>query len=287
MIWAAIAGAALAALGGGFWFYRMVMSPELQYHSVWYKLKAKIMFWAGDVRKVGSFPYVTWAAKRHGLSYKEMRDGASMCRAGDIGLHRDDGYLSNLAIPGGFKHAWVCVENGDIVEAVSEGVIRRDALAPLVTDYAVILRPIGVSKGDVNRCVRRAMSIIGSDYDANFNFDFEEAEEALGGEEGRFARNLGSGRFHPAFSCTEVAGYSWFHKRDELRVFRSTYAGREAIIADDYLRMNFGIVWLSRSATAEWAESCGMPEEAVRKISDFWDGKRDFNKHGNPVPRRL
>ena len=108
----------------------------------------------------------------------------------------------------------------------------------------------------------------------------------MAAQERSFARNLDAGKFHPAFSCTEVAGYSWFHCRDKLRIFRSKHAGRDAIIADDYLRMNFGIVWTSASVTAEWAEKNGMPEEAVRKIRDFHQGKRDFNSHGNPVPRR-
>lgn len=270
------------------WTYSIVMSPELQYHSFWYKTKAKLIFWAGDIRRINAFPWVTWATKDHGLSYREMREASDVCRAGDVGLHRDSGFLSNLAIPGGFKHAWVCVENQNIVEAISEGVVLRGNLAPLLTDYAVILRPMRWTKRDADEAVRRAMSVVGSDYDANFKFDFEEADASLNPEEQErtFTRNLGSGKFHPAFSCTEVAGYAWYHCRKKLRIFRSKHAGRDAIIADDYLRMNFGIVWLSESVTPEWAESVGMLEEAVQKIRDYWSGKRSFNRHGNPLPQR-
>lgn len=285
VFWIVVGVAAVVAL---FMFAKTIMSPELKYHSLAYKIKAKITFWVGDIRRLDSFPYLTWAGHEHKLSYREMREASDICRAGDIGLHRDAGYASNLAIPGGFKHGWICVENGDIVEAVSEGVLKRGNLAPLISDYVVILRPMGINKQEINEAVRRAEGIVGCEYDANFNFDFGgQARVMPDTQEKSFVQNLDSGNFHMAFSCTEVVGYSWYHCKDKLRIFRSKYAGRDAIIADDYLRMNFGIVWMSASVTPEWAKECGMPEEAVQKIKDFRDGKRDFNAHGNPVPRRL
>lgn len=262
--------------------YRVLLSPALRYHSVWYKAKAGLFFWLGDIRRLNKFPWVTWATHHHGLSYRDMAEGWEVGRPGDVGLHKDNGFLSNLGIPGAFKHAWVVVNNKNIVEAISDGVIKRGALAPLVTDYAVLLRPLGVTKAEVNRAVRRAERIVGSDYDANFNFDFERTDAEMG----EFTRNLDSGKFHAAFSCTETAGFSWYHCRDKLRLFRSRHAGREAIIADDFLKMNFGIVWLSPSVTVEWAEKNGMHEEGRRKIAAYWAGDRDFNRHGNPVPRR-
>lgn len=266
--------------------YKILMSPHLKYHSVWYKIKSSLIFWLGDIRRIHGFPWVTWSKTEHQLSHKQIRQGANVCRPGDVCLHRDSGYLSNFGIPGAFKHAWIIIDNEDCVEAVSEGVIRRDCMAPLITDYAVILRPIGTNKAEVDRAVQRAKAIVGCDYDANFHFNLEQADANIVVQERSFVRNLDAGGFHAAFACTEVAGFSWFHCRDKLRIFRSKYAGREAIIADDFLRMNFGIVWLSPSVTVEWAEKAGMSEEGRKKIQDFLGGNRDFNEHGNPIPRR-
>jgi hypothetical protein len=285
MLWLIVSIVVLLALG--VCFYKMMMSPQLRYHSIWYKMKAAIVFWLGDIRRLNKFPWATWASKYHRLTYKQMREAALICRPGDVGLHRDEGFLSNVAIPGAFKHAWIVVENEDCVEAVSEGVIKRDCMAPLITDYAIILRPIGTNKAEVNRAVRRANGIVGSSYDVNFNFNFEETDSNLKEKERSFTRNLDAGKFHAAFSCTETVGYSWYHCSDKLRLFRSHHAGREAIIADDFLKMNFGIVWVSPSVTMEWLKESGMHEEGRKKIEDFRDGKKDFNEHGNPIPRRI
>lgn len=267
---------------------KALMSPELKYHTFWYRVKAKLFFWLGDIRRLDCFPYVTWASHDHKVDLKDSRYAAQTLRPGDIGLHRDSGYLSNLGIPGAFKHAWVCVEGNDIVEAISDGVVKRDNLYPLVTDYAIILRPIGVSKTDINKTVERANALVGCEYDANFKFDLEQAEGILDKdlEQQKFLTNLKAGNFHGAFSCTETAAFAWYHKKKELGIFRTMHAGREAIIADDFLKMNFGIVWMSPSVTDEWAKAVGMHEEGRQKIRDFRTGKRDFNEFGNPIPKR-
>lgn len=248
-------------------FYVILTSPELQYHSFWYRLKAKIVFWLGDIRRLHSFPWVTWDVHSHKVNLTDARRGASLCEPGDIGLHRDEGYLSNLGIPGAFKHAWICVGNGEIVEAISEGVVQRDELYPLVTDYAVILRPRGLTAEQVGEAVERAKGIVGSQYDANFRFDFEESGRDVGAD--RFCRNLKCGSFHGAFSCTEVVGYAYFPFRAHVRLFRSMHAGREAIIADDYLKMNFDVVWVSESVSEDWMKEHGLHEHGRFKVTEF------------------
>lgn len=251
----------------GVFIKRVILNPALQYHSCWYKVKSAIIFKLGDVRYIGWPGMVTWACKPHGLSAKDIRNADAACQPGDIGLHRDSGYLSNLGIPGAFKHAWVVISE-DCVEAVSEGVIKRDRIAPLISDYVVILRPHNMTDFDKAEAVRRARSIVGSDYDANFDFNFEETEEK------QFAANLKGGAFHAAFSCTEVAGYSWYHKKKELRIFRTRQAGREAIVADDYLTMNFDVVYASPSVTPEWAKAMGLGEAAREKLAEYWKSRK-------------
>jgi hypothetical protein len=197
----------------------------------------------------------------------EVLRASGACRPGDIGIHRDAGYLSNLSIPGAFKHAWICVDGDDIVEAVSEGVIRRHNTYPLMTDYGMILRPIGVSGEDCYEAATRANNLVGCEYDANFKFDFA-------GDDEKYAANISSGKFHGAFSCTETVAFSWYHQRGKLGIFRSMHAGREAIIADDYLRMNFEIVWASPSVTVEWAEKAGLHEQGRVKIREYWERQK-------------
>ena len=248
---------------------------------LFYKLKAKLFFWLGDIRRLDCFPWVTWATHDHKIDLKDARHASQISQPGDIGLHRDSGYLSNCGIPGAFKHAWITVDNNDCVEAVSDGVLRRDELYPLLSDYAILLRPLSVNKTEIDETIRRANAIVGCEYDANFNFNLDQADADLPA----YTTNLKAGDFHHAFSCTETAAFCWYHCKKKLGIFRTIYAGREAIAADDFLKMNFGIVWMSPSITLERATQMGL-HEGLQKIKDYLEGNRDFNDHGNQIPRR-
>jgi len=243
--------------------YRIIMSPNLRYHSFLYKVKAAIIFRCGKIRRLHAAPWVTWDGKEEReIDLKDVREAQRFVKAGDIGLHNDWGFACNLAIPGNFKHAWIFTGGDQIIEAVQEGVLKRDAMYPLISDYVVILRPMGVTHEEVREAVSRAESIVGSDYDANFDFDLDD-------EEKKFSTNLRCSKFHGAFSCTETVAFSWLRCRDKLGIFRTKHAGREAIIADDYLRMHFEVVWASPSVTPKWLEENGMHEEGRLKIGKF------------------
>ena len=254
-----------------FGVYRAMMSPALKYHSFMYRLKAKFFFWCGRVKRLHSFPFVTWARILPKVDYRDAKECAVLARPGDIGLHREEGCLCNFGIPGAFKHAWIWTENGLIVEACQEGVMERDEFHPVVYDYSILLRPKGMSEDDVKTAIKRARSIVGCEYDANFNFDLLEEDKAVGQQ---YTRNISAGEYHPAFSCTETVAFSWLHKRKELGVFRTVYAGREAIIADDYLRMNCEIIWASPSVTMEWAVKEGLHEEGRFKLQEYLDKRK-------------
>lgn len=261
--------------------YKFITCPGLRYHSLPYRVKACIVFWLGDIRRLDAFPWVTWASHDHKIDLSDARKAMAASRPGDIGIHRDSGYLSNLGIPGAFKHAWVCVEHGMCVEAMSEGVLKRDQLYPLVSDYAIILRPLRVGARATKQAINRANSLVGCEYDANFSFDFEKDDA----EYKKHSINLSSGGFHGAFSCTEVAAWSWHHCKNKLGIFRSIHAGREAVIADDFLRMNFGIIWMAPSVTVEWATQQGLHEAGRQKIADFQAGNKDFDANGEQIKR--
>ena len=76
------------------------------------ELWRKLVFFAGDIRKIESFPWLTWAVKKHKVCFDEILEALPLVQFGDVGLHRDMGYLSNVAIPGFMKHAWMHINSG-------------------------------------------------------------------------------------------------------------------------------------------------------------------------------
>ncbi|MDP1711947.1 MAG: hypothetical protein Q8K86_05770 [Candidatus Nanopelagicaceae bacterium] len=272
-------------------------------HSLWYRIKRAVIFFFGDVRRLSHFPWVTWDVYYKSVDYTEAMDALGCVKAGDVGIHRDDGYFSNLVIPGFFKHAWIHLNDGktkaEIMEAVSEGVLRRHALHSIVSDYTVILRPPEgtVTAADVSLAVGYAEKLEGCEYDVDFNFNIEKEHADLGKhtvstencsfretdaslavahrtlmafsppEERAFlgeAKDNLQQKFG-AFSCTEVASFCWWHKRRELKIRRKRYGGKEIIAADDFLN-GFDIVWASKKVTPEAAKKFGLSNEAIRKI---------------------
>lgn len=65
--------------------------------------------WGGDIKKQNCFPYVTWSTHSYLVDYDEVLEVLPLIEYGDIGLHREIGYLSNKVIPGFMKHAWIHV----------------------------------------------------------------------------------------------------------------------------------------------------------------------------------
>ncbi len=258
----------------------------------------RIVFWAGDVRRLSHFPWVTWDVSEHLVEYDEASSALPLIRPGDIGLHREKGYLSNLAIPGFMKHAWihldgpVCFRDPDggertdttgmqIVEAVSEGVLRRSALFPIRSDYTVILRPRGVTPEEVHWALDKARRIIGCRYDADFEFDIEDELKlfAVQGEppDRQAARrqeleniraNLRA-EWDGGFSCSETVSFAWWHERERLKLRREKIRGKNVILPDRFLNEGLEIVWMSDSVTPEAAEKFGLPEEGREMIRRY------------------
>ncbi len=258
----------------------------------------RIVFWAGDIRRISHFPWLTWDVHEHLVEYDEALRALPEIRPGDVGLHRDRGYFSNMAIPGFMKHAWIHI-NGparfttsdgidhadttsmQIVEAVSEGVVRRSALFPIRSDYTIILRPRDASEKEITHAIRKAERVVGCEYDADFKFDIEEELEhfgAPGEDRDEAAEDLRemdvistnmSAEWDGGFSCTETVSFAWWHHRRALRLFRKPARGKMVILADDMINNGFEIVWMSDSVTPEVARKLGLGEEGVAMIGEF------------------
>ena len=243
----------------------------------------KIVFLAGDIRRLNCFPWVTWSVHKHKVCLGEILEILPELKFGDVGLHRDWGYLSNVAIPGFMKHGWIHVSSGEnppmIVEAISEGVVLRSALYPMYSDYTVILEPKDVLDRERKGACKKARNIVGENYDVDFKFDIEEEINYYKGTELDAAKcDLSEGekrlkKYDPAFSCTEVCSYAWWHKREELRLYRKPRRGKNVIIADDFLNNSWKIKWMSQSVNVDVAAKLGLHEEGLAMIEAFISGR--------------
>jgi len=265
----------------------------------------RIVLWGGDVRRIRHFPWVTWDVSEHLVEYEEAQSALPFIRPGDVGLHRERGFLSNLAIPGFMKHAWLHM-NGpqrfgipggkqlcdtgamEMIEAVSEGVLRRSALYPIRSDYTIILRPKDVSPASVRWALEKSRRIVGCQYDTDFKFDIEEelthfksdevpsAEDLAGrrAEMEAFLDNLRA-EWDGGFSCSEAVSFAWWHEQKRLNLYRQPMRGKQVIPPDAFLNRGFEIVWMSESVTPELAAKLGLAEEGVGMI-------REFRSRGKP-----
>ncbi len=128
---------------------------------------------------------------------------------GDILLTRSDGYLSNLFLPGFWKHALIYAgsreemerlgllrdpglaakfdkfvrkharptgERGVTLEAVGEGVVVSDLPTSLQANHVIALRPRTDTNGRL-RALQKALAFLGTPYD--FDFEFATANKLV------------------------------------------------------------------------------------------------------------
>lgn len=241
-----------------------------------------IVFFVGDVKKLDAFPWLTWARHEYLVTFDEILAALPRVKYGDIGLHRARGYLSNVFIPGFMKHAWIHVQDGletpEIVEALSEGVLRRNAIHPIHSDYTILLTPresAEVTDEERKGACLKAKQLEGARYDDRFEFNIEqELSFYRGARTDEARRHLEIGKeqirsYHIAFSCTEVVAYAWWHRREALGIQRQQHRGKSVILADTFMNRNWRIKWASNSVTADVARSFKLHEEGVSLIEEY------------------
>ena len=88
---------------------------------------------------------------------------------GFILLSRTRGELTNLGIKGPWKHAAICVGNGLIVEAISEGVTQKrlDEFY-YKKDFVALYKPLFADEGACRRAALWAVKQVGAPYDYGF-----------------------------------------------------------------------------------------------------------------------
>ena len=187
------------------------------------------MFWIGNVRKLNSFPWVTWDVHEPKISHEEIDQILSLVRPGDVGVHRDRGFLSNLFIPGIFKHAWIHAPDGQVIEAIKQGVVCRSARYALRTDDLVILRP-KLSTVARKAAVKTVMKIVGFKYDTAYDFDIAEELSHLN-------------KHDQAFSCIEAVAYAYYPYFNDLNFKWEQHLGKKVLYPGVVVNPAFDVVY--------------------------------------------
>lgn len=304
-----------------FFIYMSTPEDEFDTNSRMFRFFRRLVFVFGDfhllfenVREfIDTFPLcVGWKKKEHKIEDNTIiKEVVPKLQCGDIILHRDSGYLSNIFIGGNLIHAGIVVLGDDgkpdqIVEAISNGVVKRHVTGILRSDYAVVLRPKFNNSKDVidsqSYIQWLAPNLAGFKYDCLFRFsdsdDIMTIEEALKADQHCSYVNGKSGKFlYPQnrldnikkdgiirLCCTEIPYCLYYKYKDQLGIdlknsksfltkflhFIGIEAGETKITADMYVEANFDIIWASDSMTPEWCEKRKMSPKYILKIREYW-----------------
>jgi len=261
-----------------------------------------IVFWVGDTRWTSSFPYFSWEREEPYIDLNEVDHAKTFLQKGDIILHREKKCWSNAAITGTMIHAGIYVGDMQVIEAISQGVVKRNAGHILHSDYAIIIRPDfddpTTQQAAINEAIDWANRIVGFPYDYLFQFNSEQDQKRLK-ERGIIATasllfrifrairalfNMKSDKDAMKFCCTEIPHFCYYKFLDKLNVHRRKNVtlftrllsffridvGRMVVDADMYVKGNFTIIWCSKKFIPEWAEKMGCGTKYVEKLKRYW-----------------
>ena len=199
-------------------------------------------------------------------------------------------------------HAGIYVGDMQIVEAISEGVVKRNAGHLLHSDYAIILRPEfkdeNSKQAAINEAIYWAKQIEHFPYDYLFQFNSDKDQKRLK-ERGIIAATsmsykifriiralwgIKSDKDAIKFCCTEIPYFCYYQFLDQLNIHRrknitiltkilkffKIEVGTQVVDADMYIKGNFKIIWCSKKFTTEWAEEMKCDKKYVDKIKKYW-----------------
>jgi hypothetical protein len=234
-------------------------------------IRKKLIFFAGDIHKDSNLTGFSWDTHKRLINYNEAMSSIYYTGEGYIGLHRNIGDLSNVAIPGMFKHAWIYTGDNYIVESVSEGVLERNFLHAVMSDYVIILKPLVSVEARLEAVARsQRLADLKMPYDDKFEFDLE-VEEILFADKDIALANMK--KYGLGTSCSETIALGYVGHRRELALYRVKLGNRLVILPDNFVTTHFEIVWASKFTTPEIVKKCGLHEEGVEMLREFWKDK--------------
>lgn len=244
----------------------------------------------GSFRIEKGFPWFSTATHESKITIDEAASALTRVRYGDIGLSRRDWYLSNLIIPGAMKHVWLHTHDatsirgrtgGLVIEATRDRVHHRHALYPLRSDYAVILRPRGLTVEQLKGSGCRAQNIKyllygqSPEIDPKHNVGFYERPAHLDAALDELYMHAAAFRkWERGFTPAEAIAYCFWHVRETLKIRRSPFGRHQVIVPQDFLSFNFDIIWASNSLTLNTARRMGFNDVALDKLAKYLQGHR-------------
>lgn len=168
-------------------------------------------------------PITEWVGRQHlPFTVKRItgRDFFEIQKAllpGDVLCTKVLGALSNLLIPGEYKHAAIYVGNNRVIEALGRGVCITDLVSFCMSkDFIIVRRPLFCNSREAEIAVSYAHTAVGKPYDYLFVFDMGE---------------------NKAFYCSEVIWWSYEKAlagegRDHVDAFTSPFVPRKSLGID-------------------------------------------------------
>jgi len=112
--------------------------------------------------------HAPWITKK--ITSEDYDSIQSVMRPGDILTSKTEGYLTNILIPGYWKHSAIIGQDQRIVEAVGEGVREVDLFTFLCSkDEVALLRPTFCSDEEALLAFEAAEVLVGCPYDYEFS----------------------------------------------------------------------------------------------------------------------
>lgn len=251
-----------------------------------FKIFRTLVFAIGDLKWTGRWPMpFGWQPAEPKINLNEIiLEVLPLLQPGDVILHRDEGFFSNLFIGGVMIHAGLYVGEGQLVEAISDGVVKRHAAHILHSDLACVLRP-KVSKADKAKAIAWSSKIIGFPYDYLFDFNGQWGRDMIE-QHGIGAREKGV-----RFACTEVPYFCYIEKAPEMKVFRRKNVnmvtrllsiigmnpGDVVVDADMYFKSDMELVWCSSTMNPAYISRYygkAIDEAYSYKLEKWWKKKK-------------
>ena len=185
-----------------------------------YKFKKIVLQFISKIRFYKWPLWLIYIPKEYNLTGKDYRKINNVIKPGDILLRKYDTFIDSYLIPGKWDHVAVYLGRQVVVHAVSTGVEYIDLIDFCRCDQLLILRPkVNINK--IKSLVRRAASLIGKEYDTEFNF-------------GNYKK----------FVCTELVYYLYGHTSLKIMPYKkfTWFKYRKVLIPDDFLKANVKII---------------------------------------------
>ncbi len=135
-----------------------------------------------------------------------------LLKPGDVLVTRKEHSLTNYFLPGYWPHAALYIGNGQVIEALADGVRKRPVDSPFAADAIAAIRPL-LGTGQIEDALQRAHTHLGKPYD--FDFDFTRADRMV---------------------CTEVV-YRSYEGIGDVQFELTRRAARQNLSAEDLLNL--------------------------------------------------